>query len=459
MLSSETYRQRRQQLRERVGTGLILLLGNNESPCNYPANTYEHRQDSTFLYYTGIREPGMALLLDVEGGRDTLFGDDFSVDDIVWMGPQPKVAELAARAAIDDSAPGTALGERLAQATGRSVHFLPPYRAENALRIEHLLGIRAARARQHASLPLILAVVAARAVKSAEEIAEIETALDASAEMYTTAMAMARPGLFERNVVAAMEEVVRRRGCTAAFPSIVTINGQTLHNHHYGNRLVEGRLLLIDAGCESPLGYASDITRTVPVGGKFSGLQRDLYETVLAMQATAIAGIRPGVPYRDLHLAACRVLVERLIDLGLMTGDPDEAVAAGAHALFMPHGLGHMMGLDVHDMEDLGETHVGYGSEATRSTQFGFSALRLGRPLKPGYVFTVEPGIYFIPALIAGWKGDHLHEGFIRYDRLEEFLTFGGIRIEDDALVTEDGGRVLGKPIPKKVAEVEALFG
>ncbi len=459
MFSSEIYSERRRQLRERVGNGLILLLGNRESPRNYPANTSEHRQDSTFLYYTGIQEPGMALLLDTENHRDTLYGDDFSVDDIVWMGSQPKVAELGQSAGIADAAPAMALSERIAQAAGRTVHFLPPYRAENALRIEELLGVRAALARRHASIPLIRAVVEARSVKSAAEIAEIECALDIAASMYASAMPLALPGKLERDVVAAMEHVMRQRGSTVSFTPIVTINGQTLHNHYYGNRLVENRLLLIDAGCESPAGYASDTTRTVPVGGKFSGIQRDLYQTVLSMQEAAIAGVRPKIPYRDLHLVACRILVERLCDLGLMAGDPAEAVAAGAHALFMPHGLGHMMGLDVHDMEDLGENHVGYGTEATRSSQFGLSALRLARPLQPGFVFTVEPGIYFIPDLIDSWRRENRHGSFIRYDRVDEFRAFGGIRLEDDVVVTEQGGRVLGKPIPKGVAEVEALFG
>jgi Xaa-Pro aminopeptidase len=458
MFASEVYVERRNQLRARVKSGLILLLCNQESPRNYPANCFQYRQDSTFLYYTGLHHPDLALLLDADSGQDILFGDDLTLDDVIWMGPQPTVAARAATAGIATTRPLGQLAALLAASTGRPVHFLPPYRAENAMRLEELLGPRATAARRHASLPLIQAVVAARSVKSAAEIAEIDAAFDIAAEMYAAALPLARPGGLESDLVAAMEEVVERRGSTFPFPPSLTINGQPLHNHYHGNRLEAGRLMIVDAGCESPAGYATDTTRTVPVGGSFTGLQKDLYELVLRMQREAIAGVRPGVPYRDLHLLASRVLVDGLQGLGLMRGDAAEAVAAGAHAMFFPHGLGHMMGLDVHDLEDLGENHVGYGDGFTRSEQFGLAYLRLAKPLQPGYVLTVEPGIYFIPDLIDLWTRERRHSGFINYDKVQPLRAFGGIRIEDDVVVTASGGRVLGKPIAKTPAEIAALF-
>ncbi|MCU0237596.1 MAG: aminopeptidase P family protein [Acidobacteria bacterium] len=458
MFEKKTYTHRRAKLVKQVKSGLLLFLSNGESPMNYAANTYRYRQDSTFLYFFGLSFPGLAAVIDVDEERHTVFGDDVGMEDIIWMGPQPSLKSRCARVGVSDTRPLAELAAvlRTAVLQGRKVHFLPPYRSENALRLEQLLGIRAGTVKDYASVEFVKAVVAQRALKSAEEVGEIESALAVSAAMYREAMAMAQPGIYEREIAGWIEGIALTGGGQLAFPAIVTVHGETLHNHYHGNRLREGDLLLIDSGAETGSGYASDVTRTVPVGGRFDPVQRSVYEAVLDMQLTAIAMIRPGVSYRSIHLKAAAVLVDRLKDLGLMKGSTSEAVAAGAHALFFPHGLGHMMGLDVHDMEDLGEVHVGYDDKTQRSRQFGLAYLRLARKLEPGHVLTVEPGIYFIPALIDQWQAEKKHAAFIRYEKVEKFRSFGGMRIEDDVLVTPRGCRVLGTPIPKTVAEVEA---
>ncbi len=458
MFDKKTYVQRRAKLSRQVRSGLLLFLGNNESPMNYPANPYSYRQDSTFLYFFGLSHPGLAAVIDLDEGRQTVFGNDVDMEDIIWMGPQPSLKGRCARVGVNDQRPLADLAGVVQAAVrqGRKVHFLPPYRAENAAWLERLLGIRADSARDHASAEFARAVIAQRSLKSAEEVAEIEAALAVSAAMYREAMATAQPGISEREIAGFIEGIALAGGGRMAFPAIVSKHGETLHNHFHGNRLAEGDLLLIDSGAEAESGYASDITRTIPVGGRFNPLQKDVYETVLDMQLTAIAMIRPGVSYRSVHLRASEVLVERLAHIGLMRGNAADAVACGAHALFFPHGLGHMMGLDVHDMEDLGETWVGYDDKVKRSQQFGLAYLRLAKKLEPGHVLTVEPGIYFIPALIDQWRREKRHAEFIRYERVEKLRAFGGIRIEDDVLVLKRGMRVLGPAIPKSVAEVEA---
>jgi len=458
MFAKNTYQQRRKKLGRQVKSGLLLFLSNGESPMNYPANTFHYRQDSSFLYFFGLNFPGLAAVIDIDEDRQTVFGNDLDLEDIIWMGPQPSLKSRCAKVGIADTRPLAELGDMLQQAVrqGRQVHFLPPYRSENALWLERLLGIRAATIKDYASLEFVKAVVAQRELKSAEEIKEIEAALAVSAAMYREAMAMAQPGIYEREIAGWIEGIALAGGGQLAFPAIVTVHGETLHNHFHGNRLQEGDLLLIDAGAETESGYASDITRTVPVGGRFDPGQRAVYQAVLDMQLTAITMMRPGVSFRSVHLKAAAVLVDRLKDLGLMKGAPAEAVAAGAHALFFPHGLGHQMGLDVHDMEDLGEVHVGYDDKTQRSQQFGLAYLRMARKLEPGHVLTVEPGIYFIPALIDQWRAEKKHAAFIRYDQVEKFRGFGGVRIEDDVLVTPRGCRVLGLPIPKSAADIEA---
>jgi Xaa-Pro aminopeptidase len=458
MFDKKTYQQRRNKLGRQVKSGLLLFLSNGESPMNYAANTYHYRQDSTFLYFFGLGFPGLAAIIDVDEERQTVFGNDVEMEDIIWMGPQPSLRSRCAKVGISDSRPLAELAAvlRTAVLQGRKIHFLPPYRGENALWLEKLLGIRAGTVKDYASVEFVKAVVAQRALKNPDEIKEIEAALAVSAAMYREAMAMAQPGIYESEIAGWIEGIALAGGGQLAFPAIVTVHGETLHNHYHGNCLREGDLLLIDSGAETESGYASDITRTMPVGGRFDPVQRSVYEAVLDMQLTAIAMIRPGVSYRSIHLKSAAVLVERLKEIGLMKGDTAEAVAVGAHALFFPHGLGHMMGLDVHDMEDLGEVHVGYDDKTRRSQQFGLAYLRMARKLEPGHVLTVEPGIYFIPALIDQWRSTRKHAEFIRYDKVEKFRSFGGMRIEDDILVTPRGCRVLGPPIPKATAEVEA---
>ncbi len=459
MFDASVYKQRRDRLRAQFNSGILLFLGSPEAPANYPDNAYPFRQDSSFLYYWGIDIPDVAAIVDIDEGRDVVFGNDFTMDDIVWRGPQPRIAERAALAGVSGSEPLAALDDRLAEATrlGRHVYFLPQFRMENALAIERLLHIRADAANRHASLPLIRAVVAQRAIKGREEIREIEAALQTAHDMHLLAMQKARPGVHERDVAGAMTGLVASRDVQLAFPIIFSIHGETLHNHSYVNRMETGQMAVNDSGAESPLHYASDITRTIPIGGRFSSLQRDMYQTVRKAQKLAIDATRPGVPFRDVHVLACRTLASDLKAMSLMKGDVDAAVEAGAHAMFFQCGLGHMMGLDVHDMEGLGEQHVGYDDTVSRSPQFGLKSLRMARPLEPGMVMTIEPGIYLIPQLIDMWKAEKKFVDFINDDALERFRGFGGIRVEDDVLVTDSGCRILGPRIPIEIDEVEAI--
>ena len=453
-----TYRDRRRRLATDVGSGLILFLGNQEVGMNYTANVYPFRQDSSFLYFWQVDQPGLAAVIDVDAGTETLFGDDVTIADVVWSGPQPSIADRAADAAIGTTAAASALAEVIAAATrkDRPVHFLAPYRAEHTVALSSLLASPAADVKGRRSLALHEAVAAQRLYKSPEEVAEIESAVDVSRDMYLAAMQAAAPGRMEHEIVAEIARVVLARGCSYAFPPICSVHGETLHNPFYRNPLAAGDWFVLDSGVETPAHYASDITRTIPVSGTFSSQQRVIYEAVHRAQSGALAAIAPGISYRDVHLAAARSFATDLTALGLMKGDAGEAVAAGAHALFFPHGLGHMMGLDVHDMENLGEDIVGYGPGYERSAQFGLGYLRLARPLEPGFVITVEPGLYFIPALIDQWKAEGRHAAFLNWPEIEKFRDARGCRLEDDVLVTSTGGRVLGPPIPKTMAEVEA---
>lgn len=458
MFKAETYIQRRNKLKEQVKSGVILFLGNEESPMNYPSNAYTFRQDSSFLYFWGLDFPGLAAVIDIDENSEILFGYDFTVDDIIWMGPQKTIAEKAEQVGVHQSEPLEMLEEKIKDAVGkgRRVHYLPQYRAENVIKIEKMSGIHNSRVNDDASKELIRAVVSQRSIKSDEEIEQIEMALDISYEMNTLAMKMTKVGMYEREVYGAVEGLVLSTGGYVAFPVIFSIHGETLHGHSHENLMKEGDILVLDSGVESPLHYASDITRTYPVSGKFTAIQKDVYNVCLAAQERAIEMMRPGVPYRDVHLHAARIIADGMKELGFMKGNTDDAVKAGAHALFFPHGLGHMMGLDVHDMENLGEEYIGYDEEFKRSEQFGLAYLRLARRLQPGYVITVEPGIYFIPELIDQWKGENKFSDFIDYEKVEKHKGFGGVRIEDDVLVVEDGHRVLGKPVPKKAEDVEA---
>jgi Xaa-Pro aminopeptidase len=461
MFSSNIYEKRRQALRAKMQSGIILILGNVEAPANYPDNTYKFRQDSSFLYFFGHSHPGYAGIIDIDNGEDIFFGTDVDIDDIIWMGPQPSIKELAAQVGIQNSKPFSELNIVVSQAIsqGRKIHFLPPYRYANMMLLEELTGIKASAVKKYASVELIKAVVDIRAVKEACEIEELDLACNIGYEMHTTAMRLCKPGVSEQYITGVLEGIAASYGSMVSFPIILTQHGETLHNHDHSQLLEVGKMMLTDCGAERASSYCSDHTRTVPVGGKFEGRQKDIYNIVLACHDKALDITCPGITYKEVHLEVCKVLAQGLKDLGLMKGNVDEAVAAGAHALFLPHGLGHMMGLDVHDMEDLGQIYVGYDDEVRPSTQFGLASLRMGRRLKEGYVMTDEPGCYFIPALIDQWKAEKKHTDFLNYDAIESFKDFGGIRLEDDILITSDGSRFLGeKKIPITIEEVESIM-
>jgi Xaa-Pro aminopeptidase len=459
MFAENVYIERRKRLREQVGSGIILLLGNEESPMNYPDNQYPFRQDSSFLYFFGLDFPGLAAVIDIDQDKEVVFGDDLTIDDIIWMGPQPSLKEKCQKVGISETAALDRLQAVLKKAVeqDRKVHFLPQYRAENILKIERLLGVHPTIIQDSVSEALIKAVVGQRSIKTEDEIAEIEAALDISYEMQTLAMKMSRPGIYEREIVGAMEGLVLSRGCQLAFPTIFSVHGETLHNHYYGNQMQQGDIAVNDSGAESVLHYASDITRTVPVSGKFSPRQKEIYSIVLNAQEKAIEAIKPGVEFRNVHNLAYKVLASGLKDLGLIKGNIEEAACAGAVTLFFQCGLGHMMGLDTHDMEDIGENYVGYTDTIKRNPEFGWRSLRLGKELEADFVITVEPGLYFIPELIDRWKAEKKCSDFIDYGMVEKYRDFGGVRVEDDVLVTENGHRVLGKKIPKTIDEVEAM--
>lgn len=459
MFDSQTYNERRRILKEKFNSGLLLFLGNNESPINYSANTSAFRQDSSFLYYFGIDLPGFAAIIDVDSNTTTLLGNEFTMEDIIWMGPQPHLISLAEMSGIEKVEEYNRIASILSEAvrSGRAIHFLPQYRGEHFLQISEFLGLTPDAVNNYASLQLIKAVIEQRSIKSDQEIKELDKAVDVAYRMHTSAMKMIRPGLTEKKIAGIIEGIAISYGAGLSFRPIVSINGHILHNHSHSNEIKEGSLLVNDSGAETSLHYASDITRTIPASGKFTAKQREVYEIVLRAVTNATESVRPGITNKELHLLAAKTIVEGLSGLGLMRGDSESAVQQGAHALFFPHGLGHMLGLDVHDMEGLGENYVGYDNTVSRSDQFGLAYLRLAKALEPGYVFTIEPGIYFNPHLNQQWKTDNKHEEFINYDKLDEYLDFGGIRIEDNVLVTENGYRLLGKPIPKTVEEVEEL--
>jgi len=459
MMNPEIFVQRRKKLREAVNGGAILLPANAEAPRNYEDNVYPYRQDSHFLYYLGLTQAGMAALI-LPDGDEILFGRKAEADDLVWFGPHATLDDHAAAAAFGKTDFIGNLGPRLRQleADGIRIHYLPPYRDSRRFALGAWLGRDPREIDAGYSEELARAVVAQRSIKSPEEIAEIEEALGVTAEAYRRVMAETRPGRRESELAAVLQSVALAADRQQAFNPIVSVRGEVLHNTSYANTVADGDLLLVDSGAESRHFYASDITRTFPVSGRFSSKQREIYEIVLAMQMRAIEAASPEKTNRELHLLAARVAVEGLKDLGLMQGDTDEAVARGAHALFFPHGLGHMLGQDVHDMEDLGDL-VGYAEGEERSSQFGLGFLRLARKLEAGFVITIEPGIYFVPALIDQWRAADLHGEFIRFDALEAYRGFGGIRIEDDVLITSAGARVLGPGIPKTVADLEAGIG
>jgi len=460
MFAAKVYTERRNRLRRELQSGLVLFPGNQEVAFNYPANTYSFRQDSNFSYFFGLDHPDLAGLIDLDGGIDTIFGNDVDIDDIIWMGKKSTIKKQSMLVGVDHSAPLKELEANIktAYSKGKKIYFVPPYRGETIIQLSDLLGIPHSQVKSNASEDLIKAIIKLRMVKEEGEIAEIEKMVNVAYLMHTTAMKMAMPGVVEREIAGVLEGIALSHGGLVSFPVILTINGQTLHNHYHGNVLKEGRMLVIDAGCEAELHYASDITRTVPVGGKFSKKQQEIYEVVLNANITATNAVKPGVPFRDIHLIAATEIVKGLKTLGLMKGDVQEAVNKGAHTLFFPHGLGHPLGLDVHDLEGLGENLVGYDNETIRSKEFGLAFLRFGRRLQKGFIMTIEPGIYFIPELIDIWKAENKLAEFINYEKVETYKDFGGIRIEDDVLVTETDYRVLGKRIPKTVEEIENIM-
>lgn len=458
MFSKDTYVQRRAKLMEEVGSGLILLPGNIDVPYNYPDNIYHFRQDSTFRYYCGLDVPGLIAVLDADTREEYLFGNDVDIDDIIWTGPMPTIKEMAAQVGIEKSGALTEVRPLIIKSSGkRSIHYLPPYRSSIKAKLNDLLGISYDEVIEGASMPLRLAVIKQRNKKEAQEIAEIDKAFEIGYKMHTTAIQLCREGMSEQFIAGQMEGIALSYGAGLSFPTILTQHGEVLHNHKPTGILQNGKLMLVDAGAENNEGYCSDHTRTTPVSGKFDARQRDVYQIVVDAHDYALTVARPGNTWKQVHIDTCKVLAQGLKNIGLMKGDIDEAVAAGAHALFMPHGLGHMMGMDVHDMENIGQQYVGYDDEVRPSTQFGLASLRMGRKLEEGFVITDEPGIYFIPDLIDLWRSQNLHTDFLNYDAIEKYKDFGGIRIEDDVIITADGSRFSGdgKLVPYQIDELE----
>ncbi len=464
MFRKETYIKRRNELKTMVGNGVIILFGNNESPCNYPNNGYyPFRQDSSFLYYFGQQRDGLVGVMDIENDRDTLIGNDIDIEDIVWYGSVDSVRDLAAQVGVEHSAPMAALQDicNNAQKQGRKIHFLPPYRFDTKLQITDLLGIHHSQQKNAASMELIRAVVKMRSVKDAEEIEELERAAEIGYKMHTTAMRLTKPGVTEKFIGGQIDGIAASYGAKVSFPTIFSQHGEIMHGNPSMATLEAGRLALCDCGAETINFYCSDNTRTLPVSGKYTQRQLEIYSIVEACHDHALKISKPGVRYMDVHLSVCRMMADRLKELGLMKGNTEDAVRAGAHAMFLPHGLGHMMGMDVHDMEGLDQRNVGFDEETQPMLdQFGTNALRMGRRLEEGFVVTDEPGIYFIPALIDDWRAQGLHKDFLNYDLIETYKDFGGIRIEDDILITKDGCRFIGKELipyhPKDVEEYMA---
>ena len=459
MFSKDTYIRRRAELKKMVGQGVIMLFGNNDAPCNYPANCYAPmRQDSTFLYYFGQHRDGLVGVIDIDNDEEWLFGDDIDVEDIVWMGFTPSVSDLAAMVGVTKTAPLSELQKNVNSKWSNCI-FLPPYRHDTMIMIMDLLGIHPSKQREAASLPLIKAVVKMRSTKETQEIEAIDRACDVGYAMHTTAQLLIKPGVTERFIGGQVDGIARSLADQVSFATIFSQHGEIMHGNPSANKLEDGRLVLCDAGCELDED-CTDHTRTIPVNGKFTQRQLEIYSLVEACHDYVLEVAKPGVKYMDVHFAVCRMMTERLKELGLMKGDTEEAVRAGAHAMFLPHGLGHMMGMDVHDMEGLGQIYVGFDEETRPNLeQFGTNCLRMGRRLQEGFVVTDEPGIYFIPALIDEWKASGHCKEFINYEKLETYKDFGGIRIEDDVLITKDGCRFMGtKRIPYHPAELEAFM-
>jgi len=460
LFDKQVYIDRRNILKQTIGhDGIILLMGNDDSSMSYKDNCYPFRQDSTFLYYFGLDIPALAAIIDTGTGEDVIFGDELSLDDIVWTGTLPSVNEMASLVGVSQTNPGGQIIHFVHKAitAGRRVHILPPYRPENKIKLATWLNTGLNDVSDHVSLKLIKAVINQRIIKSPLEVAEMEKAVSISVEMQLAVIKHTKPGIKEYQLVAKALETAAAANCRLGYPAIITTHGQTLHTHYYGNTLQEGRMVLCDIGAENAMHYGGDLTRTFPVGHSFTSRQKELYEVVLNAMDHAISMLKPGVRYKDIHLAACKKLAEGLKQVNLMKGDPAEAVEAGAHTMFFQCGLGHMLGMDTHDMEDLGEQYVGYTDTLKKDTVFGLKSLRLGRELDNGFVVTVEPGIYIIPELIDRWEAERKYSDFINYDILNTYRDFGGIRIEDNFLITDAGSHLLGKYLPKTLKDIEGL--
>lgn len=468
MFSKEVYARRRQTLVAKMADsaaegkrGIALFIGNTEAPAQYKDNCYKFRQDSTWLYFFGIDQPLYAAIIDLDNGNETIFANDVEIGDIIWMGPQPSVASVAASVGVEKSAPYTDLNAAVAKvlAEGRPVHFVKPSRYYNTMKIASLLGCGTDEVAGRFSLALTKAIISMRLVKEDCEIEAIDDACNLGYEMHTVARNSIVPGIIEQEIVGKMDGVTLSKGWGVSFPTILTQHGETLHNHLHDKIIEPGKLMVIDAGAESNVHYASDFTRTYPTSGKFTAKQREIYQIVCDCNEFAFSMTRPGISYREVHLKTMHLMLEELRALDIVRGDVQDMVEAGIAGLFMPHGLGHNMGLDVHDMEDYGENYVGYDDDQSRSPQLGLGSLRMARKLVPGNVITDEPGIYFIPALIEKWKSEKTDQGFVNYSKLESYYDFGGIRLEDDVLVTADGARKLGKErLPISPDDVEAAM-
>ena len=459
MFKKEIYSNRRNQLKSLLGNGIILLIGNEQSSMSYKDNWYPFRQDSSFLYFTGLDVPGLAAIIDIDNDVEIIFGDESGVDDIIWHGRQPSLKEMAELSGCSTTKPYKELETDIKkfQSSKLLIHYLPPYRAEHTQLLSHLLSVPLNSVAGAVSTNLIKAIVSLRSVKSPEEVEEIKKGVITSEAMQLKGMQASREGLTEAWVAGLVEAVAIGDGGKLSFPTILTTHGEILHNHYSNSILTGGKMVLLDCGAETAMHYAGDLTRTFPVDKTFTSLQKEVYNIVLTAQQAAAAALQPGILFRDIHLLAAEKLIEGLKELGLMKGDAKEAAAAGAHTLFFQCGLGHLMGLDVHDMENLGEQYVGYTPELIKGTAFGLKSLRLGRALEPGFVLTVEPGLYFIPALMDIWATQKKLTQFINYDKLEAFRNFGGIRIEDDYLVTPEGSELLSTSLPRTAPEIELI--
>ncbi|NIJ51251.1 aminopeptidase P family protein [Dyadobacter arcticus] len=459
MFSKETYIQRRQILKQKVGSGLLLFMGNEDTGMNYRDNVYPFRQESTFLYYFGLDIASLHAVIDIDNDQEIVFGNELTIDDIVWTGPKEALVDKAAKVGVSKVQPLNAIDSFLKGILSKqqTIHYLPPYRGEHYLQLQEWLEIAPSEAGQKASVGLIKAIVSMRSYKSGEEIAEIEKAVNTSVDMHLEFMRTTRPGMTEKGLAGKLQSIAISQGGDISYPVIMTVNGEILHTHARDLAMQDGQMSLCDAGAETAMRYCGDLTRTIPTGKKFTTLQREMYEIVLHAQTSAIEACKPGILFKDVHTLAATKLLEGLKSLGVVKGDPAEAVANDVHTLFFQCGLGHMMGLDVHDMENLGEQYVGYTDDLKKGTTFGWKSLRLGRALEPGFVVTIEPGLYLIPTLIDRWKAENKRSEFVDYNKLEMLRDFTGIRIEDDIVITEDGNRVLGKHLPKEVDEVEAM--